>query len=78
MYEAELLIEVIPRLKSFWSSASVSTVWAAASGNSIEENINHLNASPKVEMLDKGLTTNSFTIHFFSIVPRHVGSLYLS
>ena len=30
MYEAVLLIEAIPRLKSFWSSSSVSTVLAAA------------------------------------------------
>ena len=28
-----------------------------------------------VEVLDKGLTTNILKIYFFSIVPRHIGSL---
>ena len=50
-----------------------------------EENINHLNVkSPSlklhqkaesVEVLDKDLTNNLFKINFFSVVPRHFGSL---
>ena len=50
-----------------------------------KENINDLNVkflslnlhqkAESVEVLDKGLTTNIFKIYFFSIVPRHIGSL---